>query len=105
QGYRQTRGVRDRQGRRRASPGSARRCAQRAKLRQGLRGGRLAQLSRMESAVATRPRVTLFMPVLNEIEGMKVIVPQIRSEWCDQVLVVDGGSRDGTLEYARERGF
>jgi glycosyltransferase involved in cell wall biosynthesis len=45
------------------------------------------------------------MPVLNEIEGMKVIVPRIRPEWCDQILVVDGGSRDGTLEYARERGF
>jgi glycosyltransferase involved in cell wall biosynthesis len=51
------------------------------------------------------PRITLFMPVLNEIEGMKAIVPQIRPEWCEQILVVDGGSRDGTLEYARECGF
>jgi len=54
--------------------------------------------------MSTRPRVTLFMPVLNEIDGMKVILPQIRDEWCDQMLVVDGGSRDGSLEYARERG-
>ena len=50
-------------------------------------------------------RITLFMPVLNEIEGMKAILPRIRPEWCDQILVVDGGSRDGSLEYARERGF
>jgi glycosyltransferase involved in cell wall biosynthesis len=48
--------------------------------------------------------VTLFVPVLNEIEGMKAILPLIRPEWCDQILVVDGGSVDGTLEYARERG-
>jgi glycosyltransferase involved in cell wall biosynthesis len=49
--------------------------------------------------------VTLFMPVLNEIEGMKAILPQIDPEWCDQVLVVDGGSTDGSLEYARDLGF
>lgn len=51
------------------------------------------------------PRITLFMPVLNEIEGMKAILPRIRPEWCDQILVVDGGSRDGSLEYARKWGF
>lgn len=49
--------------------------------------------------------VTLFMPVLNEIEGMKVILPQIHRDWYDQILVVDGGSRDGSLEYARDLGF
>jgi glycosyltransferase involved in cell wall biosynthesis len=50
------------------------------------------------------PTTTLFMPVLNEIEGLKAILPSIRREWCDQILVVDGGSRDGSLEYAREQG-
>jgi glycosyltransferase involved in cell wall biosynthesis len=50
-------------------------------------------------------KTTLFMPVLNEIDGMKAIVPLIRPEWCDQILVADGGSRDGTLEYAQERGL
>src|SRR3954468_11898410 len=49
--------------------------------------------------------VTLFMPVLNEIEGMKVILPQIQRDWYDQILVVDGGSGDGSLEYARDLGF
>jgi glycosyltransferase involved in cell wall biosynthesis len=49
--------------------------------------------------------VTLFVPTLNEIEGMKAIMPRVRHEWCDQILVVDGNSTDGTLEYAREQGY
>ena len=50
-------------------------------------------------------RVTLFILVLNEIEGMKAILPRIRPEWYDQILVVDGGSRDGTLEVAKAQGL
>ena len=36
---------------------------------------------------------------------MKAILPRIRPEWCDQILVVDGGSRDGTLEFAKAQGL
>lgn len=57
------------------------------------------------AAPVHRAGVTLFMPVLNEVEGLKAILPTIRSEWCDQILVVDGGSHDGTLEYARACGL
>lgn len=49
--------------------------------------------------------VTLFIPTLNEIDGMRVIMPQIRREWVDQILVVDGGSTDGTVDYARAHGY
>ncbi|MCX6355925.1 MAG: glycosyltransferase family 2 protein [Candidatus Aureabacteria bacterium] len=49
--------------------------------------------------------VTLFVPTLNEIEGMRVIMPLVKKEWVDQVLIVDGGSTDGTVEYAREQGY
>src|SRR5262245_1623289 len=49
--------------------------------------------------------VTLLVPTLNEIDGMRAIMPQIDPAWCDQVLVVDGGSTDGTQEYARARGY
>jgi glycosyltransferase involved in cell wall biosynthesis len=55
--------------------------------------------------VPAQPTVTLFMPVLNEIEGLKIILPQIDRQWCDQILLVDGRSRDGTAEYGRQQGL
>lgn len=41
----------------------------------------------------------------NEEEGMRIIMPQVKTEWIDQVLVVDGQSTDGTVEYARSMGY
>ncbi len=49
--------------------------------------------------------VTLLVPTLNEIVGMRAIMPLVRREWCSQILVVDGNSTDGTAEYAREQGY
>jgi glycosyltransferase involved in cell wall biosynthesis len=48
--------------------------------------------------------ITLFVPVLNEIEGMRQLLPAIEPGWIDQILVVDGGSTDGSLEYAASLG-
>jgi glycosyltransferase involved in cell wall biosynthesis len=48
---------------------------------------------------------TLLALTLNEIEGVKVILPQIDRSWCEQIIVVDGGSTDGTVEWCRENGF
>lgn len=48
---------------------------------------------------------TLMVLTKNEIEGMKVIMPQVKKEWCNQILVVDGNSTDGTIEYSRDRGY
>jgi len=50
-------------------------------------------------------KVTLLVMTLNEIQGMRVIMPRVKREWCDQIIVVDGGSTDGTIEYARDRGY
>ena len=50
-------------------------------------------------------KVTLLIPTLNEIDGMKTIMPQIKKEWYDQLLIVDGQSTDGTADYARNQGY
>ena len=41
---------------------------------------------------------------MNELGGMKVIMPQIQRNWVHEILIVDGGS-DGTFEYAVEQGY
>jgi len=49
--------------------------------------------------------VTLLIPTLNEESGMKAIMPKVdRSLFC-QILVVDGKSRDKTVEVSRAMGF
>jgi len=50
-------------------------------------------------------KTTLLIPTLNEIDGMKAIMPRIRCEWVDQILIVDGQSTDGTVEYAKSQGY
>ncbi len=36
---------------------------------------------------------------------MRTYMPLIKKEWCDQILIIDGQSTDGTIEYAREHGY
>ena len=50
-------------------------------------------------------KVTLLIPTHDEIEGMTQIMPKIKPEWYDQLLVVDGNSTDGTIEYCKEHGY
>lgn len=50
-------------------------------------------------------KTTLLVMTLNEIDGMRAVMPQIRREWYDQLIIVDGGSTDGTIEWAREQGY
>ena len=50
-------------------------------------------------------KTTLLIPTLNEEEGMRAIMPLINSQWCDQILVIDGQSTDGTVQYAKEQGY
>jgi len=51
------------------------------------------------------PTVTLFIPVRNEIEGLKIIMPRIKREWCDEILIVDGSSTDGSKEFLLASGY
>ena len=50
-------------------------------------------------------KVSIAVFALNEIDGMKVIMPRIKREWYDQLIIVDGNSTDGTIEYAKEYGY
>ena len=50
-------------------------------------------------------KVTLLIPVLNEVIGMKEIMPKIKKEWVDQILFIDGQSTDGTIEYLKQHGY
>ena len=48
---------------------------------------------------------TLLVLTLNEIDGVQVILPQIDQSRFERVLVVDGGSTDGTIEWCRDNGY
>ena len=50
-------------------------------------------------------KTTLFIPVRNEIDGLKAIMPQVRREWVDEILFVDGHSTDGTKEWLESQGY
>lgn len=52
-----------------------------------------------------RHTYTLLVMTLNEIVGMKAIMPKVQADWVDQVIVVDGKSTDGTIEWARAQGY
>ena len=49
--------------------------------------------------------VIVFVLTLDEIDGTSIIMPQVKKEWADEIVFVDGGSTDGTIEKAEELGF
>lgn len=50
-------------------------------------------------------KTSLIVLTLNELPGFKKIMPRVKKKWVDEILVVDGGSTDGTVEYARKKGY
>jgi glycosyltransferase involved in cell wall biosynthesis len=57
------------------------------------------------SGGAAAPKVSILALTLDEIDGVKAILPSIDRRWADQILVIDGGSTDGTAEWCREQGY
>lgn len=54
---------------------------------------------------AAKLSATLLVLTLNEIDGVKAIMPTVDRALFTQILVVDGGSTDGTIEWCREQGY
>lgn len=42
---------------------------------------------------------------LDEIEGVKAIMPRVNKKWAEEIVFVDGSSKDGTVEEAQKMGF
>lgn len=55
--------------------------------------------------MSRKTKVTILVPTLNEIEAVQVVMPQIKREWADEILVIDGGSTDGTIDYMTKNGY
>lgn len=51
-----------------------------------------------------KDQVTVVLPVLNEAEAVGSVVKEVKSEGYNNILVVDGYSKDGTAEIARSNG-
>lgn len=48
---------------------------------------------------------TIIVLTLDEIDGVKSIMPRVKKEWVEEIVFVDGGSKDGTIEEAKRLGF
>ena len=53
----------------------------------------------------TRPTVALCLMVWNEVEGCRYDIPNLPLAGFDEVFAVDGGSKDGTVEYLKTQGI
>ncbi len=51
-----------------------------------------------------RSRIAAIIPVLDEEGAIGQVLSQIPQDWVDQIILVDGGSRDGTVAEARAVG-
>jgi len=66
-------------------------------------------MNRPAEESAGSPQLAVIIPALNERENLEILLPAVREEIAQlgiaaEIVVVDGGSHDGTSEAARQRG-
>lgn len=54
---------------------------------------------------AKRLEVSIIIPTMNEKENMKWFMQRMKPEWYQELVIMDGGSQDGTMEYCKEQGW
>ncbi len=50
-------------------------------------------------------RLSIVVPIMNEIDGLKLFMPQLKALNPYQIIVVDGHSQDGSVEWLKENGY
>lgn len=50
-------------------------------------------------------KTTLIVQTLNEIVGLQQIMPKIDKLWVDQIIILDGNSTDGSIEWCQANGY
>jgi glycosyltransferase involved in cell wall biosynthesis len=50
-------------------------------------------------------KVTLVVLAWNEVESMPIMMPKIDKSLFEQILVIDGGSTDGTIKWCEDNGY
>ena len=50
-------------------------------------------------------KVTLIVLTWNEVQGVRAIMPQVDRSLFEQILVIDGQSDDGTIEWCKGTGI
>lgn len=49
-------------------------------------------------------KISIIIPVVNEAENLRKLIPKLKSEYITEIIVVDGGSEDDSGEIAEELG-
>lgn len=68
----------------------------------GARGLRGADRAACNAPMAARTGISAFLVVMNEEEKLEKCLASLA--WCDEIIVVDSGSTDSTLDIARRHG-
>jgi len=62
------------------------------------------QSSDLRPPSAELKRISVIIPTLNEVENLKTTITHLQKSKTVEIIVVDGGSRDGTVELAGSLG-